>query len=700
MAAGIPAPLTSESTRSNGTYGKRKFKTAVHHPPSSPGVAGGLGRDVPTHAGKQNPNAAATAPASSVAPPTPHSVLSSPGPKSSKSNNGTHNGGPAGAGGSGAAATAPLPKSGTGTGAGAGTGNLNGNNPAVASLKPRKHLNLQYIRSALSENTDGVENMKREGQSFQEEELRGAQRELIGLRKTHDRLSQSADEADVLHGRVCEELGQLERLAGVGKNTAAFGPQERLNKVNAKLQDTERKLKVSTEQKMVFGHMLERLKSELLVLQKEDNVAKYKDVRLNHELSSCNVQFESALQDLRVVEDKLEDLLDRLGNKRQQHTQRITGIKKTIEDRSVLLVKQEERNKRKDEIMTKADLGVDEEAKLKRMNVIRQLYTTILEKKMTDDEETLAQLENTFHRLKNVTGLSNVDEVVHKFLSRSEKNRQLQIVAKDLQSRIDALKAENNEAKTTLSEVIHRTEANAGNREVYKEVDLIDVAVTSAAKNCDDSKLRSTRLSVTIGELRETIGRFLSKVSNELVAPPLIAEMPDKIHELDNKITEMMKVVSANLAKKEEAAESVNSPTNENKESGVSGEGQSFNKIAGANIGKIMYHKMMTTDPDQTPRNVRVVTKMNAVQLGKFAQRTLLDPQFEKLNPPPSAQQERAKPKTQMLLDDEESEEEMMEEVVERETVKKLSKMILIDDSRSKRKEAAEKARAEKALEW
>jgi hypothetical protein len=61
--------------------------------------------------------------------------------------------------------------------------------------------------------------------------------------------------------------------------------------------------------------------------------------------------------------------------------------------------------------MTKADLGVDEEQKLKRMNVIRQLYTTILEKKMTDDEDHLNTLEDTFHRLKNVTGLSNVEEV-------------------------------------------------------------------------------------------------------------------------------------------------------------------------------------------------------------------------------------------------------------------------------------------------
>jgi len=246
-------------------------------------------------------------------------------------------------------------------------------------------------------------------------------------------------------------------------------------------------------------------------------------------------------------------------NRSTQHGQRIVGIKKTIEDRGLLLVRQEERNKRKDEIMTKADLGVDEEAKLKRMNVIRQLYTTILEKKMTDDEETLAQLENTFHRLKNVTGLSNVDEVVNKFLSRSEKNSQLRTVAQDLQSRIETLKEENKGSKVMLADVIRRTEANAGNREVYKEVDLIDMAVNSAAKICDTSKMRSTRLSVTIGEMRETIGRFLSKVSNELVATPMITELPDKIHQLDNKITEMMKVVSANLAKKEEAA--AESPT-------------------------------------------------------------------------------------------------------------------------------------------
>jgi hypothetical protein len=87
----------------------------------------------------------------------------------------------------------------------------------------------------------------------------------------------------------------------------------------------------------------------------------------------------------------LDDLMYKLSLKRESHEGRIAGIKKIISDRQLLQERQLARNKKKEEIMTKADMGVDEEQKLKRMNVIRQLYTTILEKKMSDDEEQLAR---------------------------------------------------------------------------------------------------------------------------------------------------------------------------------------------------------------------------------------------------------------------------------------------------------------------
>jgi hypothetical protein len=196
-----------------------------------------------------------------------------------------------------------------------------------------------------------------------------------------------------------------------------------------KIDATKAKLMASTEQNMVFAHMIERLKMELLALQKKDNETKGRQNVLGHDMQSVVIQRQQAEMELKVEEEvsssvadtlhvldrsvgarvklsflfinswslcpsplqNLDDLMYKLSLKRESHEGRIAGIKKIISDRQLLQERQLARNKKKEEIMTKADMGVDEEQKLKRMNVIRQLYTTILEKKMSDDEEQLAR---------------------------------------------------------------------------------------------------------------------------------------------------------------------------------------------------------------------------------------------------------------------------------------------------------------------
>lgn len=54
-------------------------------------------------------------------------------------------------------------------------------------------------------------------------------------------------------------------------------------------------------------------------------------------------------------------------------------------------------------------------------------------------------------------------------------------------------------------------EATSGNRDMYQEVDLIDIALGSARKQCDDAKERANRLSVTVDRLRDALSRFMSK---------------------------------------------------------------------------------------------------------------------------------------------------------------------------------------------
>lgn len=158
----------------------------------------------------------------------------------------------------------------------------------------------------------------------------------------------------------------------------------------------------------------------------------------------------------------------------------------------------------------------------------------------------------------------------------------------------------------------------------------------------------------------------------------------------------MMKAVSANLAKEESDEGASPSVDVEKTTGGGGGDGGSFAKIAGANLGKIMYHKMMTTEPDQTPRNVRVATKLNTEQLNKHEQRRLLDPNFETNNPPPSAVHMATTSKINNTEDDEEGGHKG---VVDRDTVKKLAKLVLGKDAAEKKKIALAAKRLQEKFE-
>lgn len=94
------------------------------------------------------------------------------------------------------------------------------------------------------------------------------------------------------------------------------------------------------------------------------------------------------------------------------------------QDRTALLDRQQERDKLRDQVLERVrsnsihhslthsalvkggeDSGTYEEEKLKKMQVVRNVYSSMLEKKISADEDDLAELEGTFQHIKMVTGM-------------------------------------------------------------------------------------------------------------------------------------------------------------------------------------------------------------------------------------------------------------------------------------------------------
>lgn len=470
---------------------------------------------------------------------------------------------------------------------------------------------------------------------------------------------------------MAEELAYLDRLCNEARSSQK-SPNIETERLQKELDKHEKLVKDALLQKDVFTHMIKRLTDDVLEVKRVGQTVQEQLVNVDHELQACGLQLQNAKQELKNEEQKYNRLQSKVQSRRQMQEDRFAGIQRIIQERSSLLEKQEERMRMREHVMarSKFDLGLHEEQRLKRMHVVRKVYSSMLEKKITAEEEDLGSLETTFQQIKIVTGLSDVDDIVQKFKYRSDKTKQLETVAEDVRLRIEALREENHQQRAKLEGMRADCEVTAGNREIFQEMDKYNSELGDALRQCEESKARAIRSSVTLEELKSAVARFRSKVENQAFPPPTDEELPEYLRELDLKLTAKMKAVSEAL-NQDDRSSSAPTPTASAPDSGKDSM-LPFAKLQSDKLKKMLYHKMMLTVPDSSPRNVRVTTRPRASELDRWRRRGLIEQFYdEPVEPDVSANVdetgEAAPP---------EKEDEVREPVVDRDTVKRLSNLI------------------------
>lgn len=611
--------------------------------------------------------------------------------------------------------------------------------------RSHQHVKLSTVHQALEEDSAAVETLKRDVAEFQHLELETSRKYLVSLQKTFDKLKSEADAREAHQRKYQQELAHLDRLCSEARSEST-NPPPCLAALQREIETEEDGVKDAVVQKDVFGHMIGRLSKEVLEARQKGRTVSEQLEAVERDIAASTLQLQTAKQEAKLVETKFEKLSARVAARRKMQESRLDGIQRVIAERSSLVEKQEERMKMREAVMarSKFDLGAQEEQRLKRMHVIRKVYSSMLEKKITAEEESLGALETTFQKIKIVTGLSDVDEIVVKFKERTQKTQQLQKLTEDLQRQIDQVRESNAALRERLASMKSTEEASSGNREVYKEMDSFNSGLGKARKHCEDARERARRSNVTLEQLKLAVARFRSKIEGKPYAVPDTKKLPEYLRELDSKLTTMMKSVSESLALEETNSGGTSSKDerlvdhhqqqqkdagNNKAYSGGGGNNNSnnnaevllpFGKLQSDKLQKILYHKLMLTTPDQGPRNVRVKAKPGVQELGRFAQRKLLlgqdaDEDFDddrlEFAPPTTAQQQQGTSGIGMQIQQSSSvtgtatdhneahadpsrrteqqtakEDELRDPVVDRETVKRLSSLIVSREEPKKRR--------------
>ena len=130
----------------------------------------------------------------------------------------------------------------------------------------------------------------------------------------------------------------------------------------------------------------------------------------------------------------------------------------------VFYLQKREKQRRNEELER---LQKQEEEKLKMGGPQHDNFAT--QQRSEEEQEKINQYEEAFRKIKEATGVSDVQEVIQKFITQEDTHRNLVEMTKEAQSRIDQLNAEKSELKSKVEELKYSGSGQLGSRRIVDE---------------------------------------------------------------------------------------------------------------------------------------------------------------------------------------------------------------------------------------
>eukprot|EP01034_Spumella_vulgaris_P025047 gene25047-31457_t len=206
--------------------------------------------------------------------------------------------------------------------------------------------------------------------------------------------------------------------------------------------------------------------------------------------------------------------------------------------------------------------------------------------------------------------IEQVREVVQRYKSQSSRMEKLHQLDSDLRSNIAMQQRKKHELSEQLGQAEFKIQQLASSRQIYQEVDLKDSALAATSKECDDCKDRDFRLRLNIESLKQSIPRFLTKVTKVIHPKPTETQLGDAVLKLDDELTKLIKVIGSALLK-DATPDDLAMMSQQSAASGVSGEAHSefarLQRLPGyARMKRQLFYNLMTARPDVSEQNIRI----------------------------------------------------------------------------------------------
>merc|ERR1719353_1631830 len=187
---------------------------------------------------------------------------------------------------------------------------------------------------------------------------------------------------------------------------------------------------------------------------------------------------------------------------------------KEVQEKKVLVQQRVEMNQRLEQrermLKKQQDLDRAGERQLQEMSATSDPTSGMSNDFAQEEKLKIADYEEAFHRIKEATGVGDVNEVIQKFLTQEDTHKNLTSLTRENQSRIDQLSEERRKVRLQVEELKFSSGGNVGRRQV---IDDFETHLAEAGEKYERNRGRYERMAKMLIDMKAGIGHLSEKLT-------------------------------------------------------------------------------------------------------------------------------------------------------------------------------------------
>jgi len=332
---------------------------------------------------------------------------------------------------------------------------------------------------------------------------------LTDVRTQYDHVHMEAERKESELIRLREAIRIADQSHGVGADESSKREDTRAN-LERQEKETKKVLREEQTKNKVYNHMRNRiqkeqelLKEKLLGMEQHLHRKSSESYRKLAQQERLTRQGAQSAQDLDILEQDITVEKD----VRERAVRNMEAAKEAKNNA-------ERRRKKFEEWREEVAKNAANEAfnasagRLRKLYAVEKLAGNCLQKITFEQVERSQNTEDGFQKIREVTGLADVMDIVHKFLNRDVEHEQLRGTVKEAEVRLESLREQAEQVKRDTEGFTFDPDPTGRDRDIYIETEEHESRLNQALKDHEQSRQRLQQSTLQVEHMKRWANRM------------------------------------------------------------------------------------------------------------------------------------------------------------------------------------------------